>query len=120
MTAETLEPMFVEFVLTWLGPVGFSAIVAFIIWLVQHNIALMNLGKLVGKHDSAIDKMIEEHNGVLMTIQTMQVAQDHILEKAKAAEDHITEHNAEAEEWKRRIVANEIRLAAIENGKAKT
>lgn len=111
MDVSTLQTILI----TWAGPTGIAIVIGFIIWLIQHNIALMTLTRTVGKHDTAIDKMIEEHNDVVLMLRTMQQAQQGILEKAEAAEKHIEEHNAEAESWKRRIVATEIKLEHFEN-----
>lgn len=96
--------------LSWLAPSGIAAIVAFIVWLIQHNVAIVALKKAEGRREAEINKLFDMARENTAIITKTAILLDHVERRLVNSESDLKEHSHESENWKQRIVALEERL----------
>ena len=97
-------------VVAWLAPSGVAAVIAFIVWLIQHNVAIVALKKAEGKRDAEVNKLFEiSRENAAVTSKTALIL-DTVERRLNKNEHHLEEHEKEAEGWRQRVVGLEERM----------
>lgn len=97
-------------VVAWLAPSGIAAVIAFIVWLIQHNVAIVALKKAEGKRDAEVNKLFEISRENAAVASKTALILDTVERRLTKHENRLDEHEKEAEGWRQRIVGVEERV----------
>ena len=92
----------------WVNPTTVLALIGGIVWGVQLNLMVVKLAENQAANSVIVDEMVRTMQEIQLNQAKHTIILDNLVKQVRGIEIDQRAHLKEAEEWKRRIMANEL------------
>lgn len=93
----------------WLTPTGFLLLFGAVTWGIQLNVGIMKLTEAVAEGKAKDEQLVSELNSISHNNLKLAIIVEGLKEDVDENTERLEEHEKGSEEWKRKILKNELR-----------